>query len=68
MTLEAVANQLFVRILVDTYPNNIKLSAEEETIEAELKKGISGNAKLFHWVEAFSKASIAVRCAAFITF
>ena len=53
MTLEVVANQLFVRILVDTYPNNIKLSAEEETIEAELKKGMSGNAKLFHWVGAF---------------
>ena len=53
MTLEAVANQLFVRILVDMYPNNIKLSAEEETIEAELKKGMSGNAKLFHWVGAF---------------
>ena len=48
MTLEAVANQLIVCILVDTYPNNIKLSAEEETIEAELKKGMSENAKLFH--------------------
>ena len=55
MTLEAVANQLFLPILVDTYPNNIKLSAEEEAIKAELKKGISGNAKVFHWVGAFSK-------------
>ena len=68
MTLKDVANQLLLPILVDTDPNNIKLSVEEEAIEAELKKGMSGNTKLSHWVGAFSKASTIVRCAAFITF
>ena len=48
MTLKDVANQLLLPILVDTDPNNIKLSVEEEAIEAELKKGMSGNTKLSH--------------------
>ena len=37
-------------------------------MEAELKKGMSGNVKLSHWVVAFSKASDAIRCAAFVAF
>ena len=68
MTLEDVANQLLLPILNDTDPNNIELSSEEEVVEAKLRKGISGNAKLSHWVVAFSKASTAVRRAAFVAF
>ena len=30
-------------------------------MEAKLRKGMSGNTKLSHWVRAFSKASDAVR-------
>ena len=68
MTLEDVANQLLLPILGSTDPNNIELSIEEEAVEAELKKGVNGNAKLSHWVRACSEASTVVHCAAFITF
>ena len=49
-------------------PNDIELSAKEKAVEAELKKGMSENTKLSHWVGAFSKAFIVVRCDAFIAF
>ena len=68
VTLEDVANQLLLPILGGTDPNNIKLSAEEEAVEAELKKGVNGNAKLSYWVGAFSEASTVVHCASFVTF
>ena len=68
MTLEDVANQLLLPILGDTDPNHIELSVEEEAVEAELKKGMSGNAKLSCWVGDFSKASTTVRRATFVTF
>ena len=42
MTLEDVANQLFLPILGDVDPSALELSLEE----AELRKGMSGNAKL----------------------
>ena len=48
ITLKDVANQLLLSILGDTDPTNIELSAEEEVVEAELKKGMSGNMKLLH--------------------
>ena len=37
-------------------------------MEVELKKGMSDNAKLSHWVGAFSKASDAIRGVAFVAF
>ena len=37
-------------------------------MEAKLKKGISGNAKLSHWVGAFSKAFNIFHRAAFVAF
>ena len=55
-------------ILGDVDLSNIKLSIEEEAVEAELKKRMSGNAKLSHWVRAFSKASNVVHHTAFIAF
>ena len=48
VTLEDVANQLLLPILGDVDPSAIKLSPKEEVMEAELKKGISDNAKLSH--------------------
>jgi len=68
VTLEDVANQLLLPILGDIDPNHIELSVEEEAVEAELKKGMSGNAKLSCWVGDFSKASTAVRHATFVAF
>ena len=44
------------------------LSLEEEAVEVELKKRMSGNAKLSFWVSSTSKISVAARCAAFIMF
>ena len=49
-------------------PSDIELSAKEETVEAELRKGMSGNTKFSHWVKAFSKASNVVLRVAFIVF
>ena len=68
VTLEDVANQLFLPILGDVDPSNIELSHKKEDMKAKLKKGMSGNAKLLHWVGAFSKAPDVVRCAAFVAF
>ena len=68
MTLNDVVSQLLLPILGDTNPDDIALSAEEGAVETELKKGVSRNTKLSHWVGAFLKASTAVRRAAFITF
>lgn len=68
MTLENMANQLLLPILGDIDPNEIKLFVEEEVVEAELKKQVSGNAKLFHKVGAFSEASTAIRSVTFVTF
>ena len=48
VTLEDVANQLLLPILGDVNPHALELSLEEEVIEADLRKGMSGNAKLLH--------------------
>ena len=50
LTLEDVANQLLLPILGDADLSNIELSVGEEAIETKLRKGMSGNAKLSHWV------------------
>ena len=63
-----MTNQLLLPILGDTDPNDIELFAKEEAVEAELKKGMSGNAKLSHWVGTFLKASTAIHRAGFVTF
>ena len=68
MTLEDVANQLMLPILGDVDPSNIELPVEKEAMEAELRKGMSGNTKLLHWVGALSKASDIICRAAFIAF
>ena len=68
VTLEDVANQLSLPILGNVDPSGMELFPEEEAVEAKLKKGMSGNAKLLHWVGAFSKASDVVRCVAFVAF
>ena len=44
--LEDMANQLLLPILGDVDPATLELSPEEEAVEAELKKKMSGNAKL----------------------
>ena len=59
VTLEDVANQLLLPILGDVDIGAFELFAEEEAVEAELRKGMNDNAKLFHWVRAFSKAFVA---------
>ena len=68
MTLEDVANQLLLPILGNVDPSVMELFLEEEAVEAELKKGMSGNVKLLHWVGTFSKALNAVHHAAFVAF
>ena len=68
MTLEDVANQLLLPILGDADLAALELSPEEEAIEAELRKRMAGNGKLFYWVSSCSKFSIAARRAAFIAF
>ena len=68
MTLEDVANQLLLPILGNVDPATLKLSPKEEAVEAELKKGMSGNAKLSYWVSSSSKFSVAARHAAFVVF
>ena len=68
MTLEDMANQFLLPILGDVDPGALELSPEEEAVEAELRKGMSGNVKLSHWDGSFSKASVAVCHVAFITF
>ena len=68
MTLEDVANQLLLPILSDVDLSSMKFSPEEEVVEAELKKGMSDNAKLSHWVGAFPKASDVVCRTTFVAF
>ena len=47
MTLEDVVNQLLLPVLGDIDPSAIQLSIEEEVVEVEFIKGLSGrNAKL----------------------
>ena len=48
VTLEDVENQLFLPILGDVYPGALELSPEEKAMKVELRKGMSGNAKLSH--------------------
>ena len=45
VTLEDMANQLLLPMLSDVDPSALELSLEEEAVEAELKKRMSGNAK-----------------------
>ena len=68
MTLEDAANQLLLPILGDIDPATLELFSEEEAVEAELKKGMSGNAKLSYWVSSSSKFSVAAHRAAFVVF
>ena len=67
VTLEDVANLLLQPILGDMNPNDIELSTKEEAVEAKLRKGMSGNAKLSHRVRAFFKAPTAICHTAFVT-
>ena len=68
MTFEDVADQLLLPILRDTDPAALGLSPEEEAIEVELRKRMTGNAKLSYWVSSSSKFSTAARRVAFIAF
>lgn len=68
MTFEDMVNQLLLPIIGDVDPSNIEVSTKEEAVEAKLKKGMNGNAKLSHWVGAFSKASNVVCYVAFVAF
>ena len=68
VTLEDVANQLLLPILGDIDPATLELSPDEEALEAELKKRMSGNAKLSYWVSSSSKFSIFAHHAAFVVF
>ena len=68
MTLEDVVNLLLLPILGDVDPGTLELSLEEVAVEAELKKRMSGNAKLSYWVSSSSKISVVVRRAAFVLF
>ena len=68
VTLEDVLNQLLLPILSNVDPSNIELSPKEEAVEAESKKGMSGNVKLLHWVGAFSNTSNIVHRVAFVVF
>ena len=68
VTLEDVANQLLLPILGDVDPTTLELSPEEEAVEAELKKRMSGNAKLSYWVSSSSKFSIFASRVAFVVF
>ena len=68
VTLADVANQILLPILGNVDLSEMELSPEEEAVEAELKKGMTGNAKLSHWVGAFSKALDVVYRAAFVAF
>ena len=63
-----MANQLLLLFLGDVDPDALELSLEEEAVETELRKGMSGNAKLSYWARSFFKASVAIRNAAFVTF
>ena len=68
VTLEDVANQLLLPILGDVDPGALELSPEEKAVEAELKKRMSGKAKLSYWVSSSSKFFVVARHLAFIAF
>ena len=68
VTLEDMANQLLLPILDDADPVALELSPEEEAIEVELKKRMTGNAKLSYWVSSSSKFSMSARRVAFVAF
>ena len=68
MTLEDVANQLLLPISDDVDLATLEISPKEEAVEAELKNGMSGNAKLSYWVSSSSKFSVAAHRAAFVMF
>ena len=68
VTFEGVANQLLLPILGDVDPSILEFSSEEEAIEAELRKGMAGNAKLSYWVSFSFKFSVAARRVAFVAF
>ena len=68
MTLEDVANQLLLPILGDVDLATLELSPEEEAVEAELKRKMSGNAKLSYWVSSSSKFSESAHRVAFVAF
>ena len=63
-----MANHLLLPILGDVDPGVLELSLEEEAMEAELRKGMSGNAKQSHWVRSFYKAFVVAHSAALVTF
>ena len=68
VTLKDVANQLLLPILRDVDPATLELSLEEEAVETELKKRMSGNAKLSYWVSSSSKFSESAHRATFVVF
>ena len=68
VTLENVANQLLLPILGDINLATLEFSPEEEAIKAELKKRMTGNAKLSYWVSSSSKFSVVALHAAFVAF
>ena len=68
VTLEDVANQLLLPILGDVDLATLELSPEEKAVEAELKRRMSGNAKLSYWVSSSSKFFVATCRVAFIAF
>ena len=68
VTLEDVANQLLLPILDDVDLAIIELSLEEEAIEVELKKRMTGNAKLSYWVSSSSKFFVVACRVAFVAF
>ena len=61
--MEDIAN-----ILGNVNPVALELSPEEEAVEAELKKRMSGNAKLSYWVSSPAKIFDAASRAAFVAF
>ena len=64
-----MANQLLLPIFSNAdHPAALELSPEEEAIEAELKKRMTGNAKLSYWVSSSSKFSVSARHVAFVAF
>ncbi|KAK9991391.1 hypothetical protein SO802_026376 [Lithocarpus litseifolius] len=63
-----VANQLLLPILGDVDPGALELSPEEEDVEAELRKRMSGNVKLSYWVGSSFKFFIAAHRTTFVTF
>ncbi|XP_023897991.1 uncharacterized protein LOC112009870 [Quercus suber] len=68
VTLEDVANQLLLPTLGDADLATIELSSEEEAIEVELRKRMTGNAKLSYWVSTSSKFSVTAHRATFVAF